>query len=100
MKCKVFPLNSACCIVSKRKITSQLLLQRESTVIHIECIMYFLYFLLIGGLVLDYFFFFFFYCSYFVSWVPMMRFNTDKRMEEELIIDLNNLFGAAELSSN
>lgn len=61
--------------------------------------MYFLYFLLIGGLVLDYFFFFF-YCSYFVSWVPMMRFNTDKRMEEELIIDLNNLFGAAELSSN
>lgn len=44
--------------------------------------------------------FFFFYCSYFVSWVPMMRFNTDKRMEEELIIDLNNLFGAAELSSN
>lgn len=60
--------------------------------------MYFLYFLLIGGLVLDYFFFF--YCSYFVSWVPMMRFNTDKRMEEELIIDLNNLFGAAELSSN
>lgn len=30
----------------------------------------------------------------------MMRFNADKRMEEELIIDLNNLFGAAELSSN
>lgn len=45
-------------------------------------------------------YFFFFYCSYFVSGVLMMRFNTDKKMEEELIIDLNNLFGAAELSSN